>query len=169
MLALLSFLLSSLLHHDHIYTAYLINTLSWWWCSSHGPFFLMWAVQVAVVMNHPLFMSLDNFKLSINWNETTGFVRLIDLFWLYAFLSSQKRNCQCLPRNGRDSCFEKRIYGMIDLACAICSPVYPEGSYHLVNPFTLERWTNRQFQKLDQPKLISAGNSLHLHVGCMRN
>lgn len=127
----------------------------------------MWAVQVAFVMNHPLFMSLDNFKLSINWNETAGFVRLIDPF--DSLLSSQKRNCQCLPRNGRDSCFEKWIYGMIGLACTICSPVCPEGSHHLVNPFTQERWNKRQFQKLNHQKLISIGESLLLYIGCMLN
>lgn len=92
--------------------------------------------------------------------------------WLIFFdslLSSQKRNYQCLPRNERDSCFEKQIYGMIGLACTICSPVCPEGSHHLVNPFTLGRWNNRQFQKLDHQKLISTGKSLLLHIGCMLN
>lgn len=89
-LSLLSFLLSSPLHQQQQQLACLINTLSWWCCSSHGPF-LMWAVQVAFVMNHSLLMSLDNFKLSINWNESTSFVRLINLFQLYSFLPEEKK------------------------------------------------------------------------------
>lgn len=138
--SLLSFLLSSSLHHDHM--GCLINTLSWWWCYSHGLFFLMWVLQVAFVMSHSLLMSLYSFKLGINWNETTGLVRLINLFRLYSkyfsFFPGKKKTVVICPEMGENNAFQMvRLFvlrsgfiGMINLACTICSPVCPQGNYH---------------------------------------
>lgn len=106
----LSFLLSSPLHQQQQQLACLINTLSWCCCSSHGPF-LMWAVQVAFVMNHSLLMSLDNFKLSINWNESTSFVRLINLFQLYSFLPEEKKMVSVCPEMGETQALKSGFMG----------------------------------------------------------
>lgn len=168
MLSLFSFLLSnSLQQQQQQHLGRLINTLSSWWCSSHGPF-LMWAVPVAFVMNHSLLMSLDSFKLSINWNEITGFVRLINLFQFYSFLFFPEEKWSVFPQK-----WERLMLWKVGLWSD------RSGMYYLFTCLSWgeltwlillhwkERSNDRQFQKLDQQKLISIGQILLLHIGYM--
>lgn len=129
----------------------LINTLQRWWCYSHGLFFLIWVLQVTFVMSHSLLVSLYSFKLGINWNETTGLVRLINLFRLYSKYFSffpEKKSVVICPEmgenkafpNGKAVCLEKWIYwddksGLYYLLTCLSS-----GELSLfINPFALER------------------------------
>lgn len=103
-------------------------------------------MQVAYVLSHFLLMSLSSFKISINWNKTTGLVRLIILVRCYSkyFLSPWDRGSwgggySHFLRNEREQGFSKweRFFvlkcgfiELINLACNVCSPVCPQGNYH---------------------------------------
>lgn len=107
-------------------------------------------MQVAFVMSHSLLMSLCSFKLSINWNETTG---LSD--WSFfsdsiqnSFLSSQKKTVVIYPEMGESNafpndkavCFEKWIHWDDKSAFYYLLTCLSSGELSLfLNPFTLEK------------------------------